>query len=1374
MAAESPMRTLAVSTLPPDKDRGDFLKFVRNEHSVGFERVVFHYDDRILVIYQTPEYAQTALRNLQLVPHLRLDYAEEDYVWQEAAPSSLQPNPAVYIPSTGTLLSPSEVEKIFRNYHGLELFGVLDSDELRDKKSTDKNGRAKPTLSKYFACFRDVFCAEDAVDDLLKVTNIPATFAKAPDRVRGLLEKQSKARATAPPVQALSVATTRAPSPLAIMRPQPSFLTWLHVSAIPSDVSFAKLRSHFARMKGFKSLSFQADSLSLGFENEIGAKDAATNLVANTRMEVTSAPLEMIQSMLPQPSRCSNVGGTSVLGVILPSWLSRERAIEVLNAYPGVVDVRTLRGRLLVKFSGEENASRAARDLEMTTDLHVEFADESAFSTSDGPADSRAQMTESPAPVKSARSDSFTSARSATPLHAWEVPAAADPYEHPTGTLQKSYAFEKPLSDSAIFISAADLPHVKFSLRHSVGSLDGFERISFQEEGFYAWFNSREHAARAIGRMEGEKHVSATMIKKSQPRGKPPPFKAQTSEHHAGALFVRAPWGLSMDGLQAILEAFPGYMTCRHLRDSLIVDYVNQGYAERAAKDLRETTNIRVEYSNRSAQPGNRYVADDKEDTVRSENQRRYSQHSTPYTAEDRDANLAIEYSARPPMSTVPFGGRNADEKYRCPKPDNPERYTPTSGRQSADIERSDSRNDFFANRLSQSPIRQLSIHTLERETSKPDVSDWDTRSVRGDAAPTPKFEQFPNAPIANSMGTRTLFVTQIGHADKADVKAVCTDLPGFERLRYGVGSFRAIFLNAGHAADAVAIFRRTTPHWKAIFSKKELESAPATLPGEPASHFFCISCHWTENELQKLFPTYAGFEKMQYDQARTHVFFSDVESAQRALTDLNSTTDLVSVFPGRKAHATRISVPTPVPVADTVIPAPASSPTRKSAVLRKPSGPSATGGFRHAWEVDAVPDTSIDDVSPPRGPKIPDSPDGKPPSMAAVSLFNGMKPHKLSTTSDAEHFPTRQIEQPLPHEVMTNVISIRNSAIRSAQELADTLLRYPQFETATHKTSDDGALWFSKFRDVASASTVYQSYELRETLGRGFGGVSFQYCGKGKVPKEWEDEVIEVTPVSRSAEEPNQSRSGITTTTPVTPTITQAPATLLAPLVKAITPPPSATVQQSPIGGGRPADPWALPPTRTPSTSAFNTGLWSPPVVQKPTTLASASTAWPGSAHFTPWDISQPFGSMEDELNRIKGSKVELIKETPIATGLPALPKLRPDAPIFLPGAPKELVSSPVDVPSPSNTNDDEVIPSVDYDALMMNAPLAVGQVTLLHEQVDKAVKALEVVEQQLVRMGGAVGGIGEVKTGVEEGQLMRSVTRIVGMARGLGVVGV
>ncbi|KAJ3323098.1 hypothetical protein HDU76_013726 [Blyttiomyces sp. JEL0837] len=144
----------------------------------------------------------------------------------------------------------------------------------------------------------------------------------------------------------------------------------------------------------------------------------------------------------------------------------------------------------------------------------------------------------------------------------------------------------------------------------------------------------------------------------------------------------------------------------------------------------------------------------------------------------------------------------------------------------------------------------------------------------------------------------RTIYVTSLGSKDKADIKAFCKTLPGFVRVQFGQTNFRVVLSDPDKALEAMAIIQSTHRTMKATFARKEPEEKKIEELGEPSKVLWTSTLYWSESEFRKyLLGSYDGFEKLVFDAAHSWVHFRDVECARRALEDMNSSTNLYSVF---------------------------------------------------------------------------------------------------------------------------------------------------------------------------------------------------------------------------------------------------------------------------------------------------------------------------------------------------------------------------------------------------------------------------------------------------------------------------------------------
>ncbi|KAJ3196470.1 casein kinase 2 regulatory subunit [Irineochytrium annulatum] len=143
----------------------------------------------------------------------------------------------------------------------------------------------------------------------------------------------------------------------------------------------------------------------------------------------------------------------------------------------------------------------------------------------------------------------------------------------------------------------------------------------------------------------------------------------------------------------------------------------------------------------------------------------------------------------------------------------------------------------------------------------------------------------------------RTIYVTNLGSKDKADIKGLCMTLPGFVRVQFGQTNFRVVLKDAEQAKDAMARILATNKSFKASYARKEPEEKRIEELGEPSKVLWTSTLYWLEPEFRKYLMTYEGFERMVFDTAHSWVHFRDVDCARRALEDMNATTNLYSVY---------------------------------------------------------------------------------------------------------------------------------------------------------------------------------------------------------------------------------------------------------------------------------------------------------------------------------------------------------------------------------------------------------------------------------------------------------------------------------------------
>ncbi|KAJ3101282.1 hypothetical protein HDU97_001522 [Phlyctochytrium planicorne] len=160
---------------------------------------------------------------------------------------------------------------------------------------------------------------------------------------------------------------------------------------------------------------------------------------------------------------------------------------------------------------------------------------------------------------------------------------------------------------------------------------------------------------------------------------------------------------------------------------------------------------------------------------------------------------------------------------------------------------------------------------------------------------PMPMPMPFENA-MEKIMPSRTIYVSGFGSMDKADIKAMCKKFAGFIRIQFGQANFRVVLNDLECAKEAMKTILAAN-FVKASYARKEPEEKKIDELGEPSKVLWTSTLYWSEVELRKYLHTYEGFERLVFDASHSWIHFKDVESARVALEDLNSTTNLYSVF---------------------------------------------------------------------------------------------------------------------------------------------------------------------------------------------------------------------------------------------------------------------------------------------------------------------------------------------------------------------------------------------------------------------------------------------------------------------------------------------
>ncbi|KAI9326814.1 hypothetical protein DFJ73DRAFT_148057 [Zopfochytrium polystomum] len=184
------------------------------------------------------------------------------------------------------------------------------------------------------------------------------------------------------------------------------------------------------------------------------------------------------------------------------------------------------------------------------------------------------------------------------------------------------------------------------------------------------------------------------------------------------------------------------------------------------------------------------------------------------------------------------------------------------------------------------------------------DSERWETASIGSQKSGISNpFPASPNRSVgasgvtAGGPGIRTIYVTSLGTTDKCDIKNFCSSLPGFYRVQFGQTNFRVVLTDPEKAIAAMSVIQSTFKGMKATFARKEPEVKIIEELGESSRVLWTSTLYWGEAECRKFMAQLEGFEKLVFDAAHSWVHFRDVECARRALVELNTTTNLYSVF---------------------------------------------------------------------------------------------------------------------------------------------------------------------------------------------------------------------------------------------------------------------------------------------------------------------------------------------------------------------------------------------------------------------------------------------------------------------------------------------
>ncbi|KAJ3033927.1 hypothetical protein HDV00_005640 [Rhizophlyctis rosea] len=637
--------------------------------------------------------------------------------------------------------------------------------------------------------------------------------------------------------------------------------------------------------------------------------------------------------------------------------------------------------------------------------------------------------------------------------------------------------------------------------------LEGHKFTSFQpESAFLLGFANQAQATKALTNLERNTKMNVRPAEKAD-------IKHIHKSHHprkvsppSTSIFVRMPAWLPSQRLVALCSMYEGYKEAVVKKDHLVVTFGNVEEARAMEESLDSTTDLYVDYL-RGHGGGSKGRGGDDESEVGSESGysgggRRKSNfsgvrneghgHGGRARSVDMD-NASVGSSRRGSAAHLHVSGEGSER--------------PASRTSSADVDDASEAkvHGGGGDRFDKRGLRDRHLMEGDNVSVSSDnesmISDMSTGPRRPSLRPFPRASR-SESPLADC---RTIYVGNVLEADKAAAKHLVSTLPGFHRIHFGQSNFRVMFDNSAQARDAMGRLREHHREWKTSYARKELEEKVIETVGEESKVIWISTLYWTEPSLRALFSAhYPSFDHLDYQAAHSWVHFKDVQSAKHALEELNSQTNLYAVFSSKYVRRDVRGV-------------------REERGRDRSVDTVGSSGVRHAWEVDEAP-RGRREVVVEKGAEV------EVTEMKGSKLFGEEigeegsgdgEVVKAKVSAGAEHFPMRRVDAPRPKQMRSNILQIRNSAISSQAELETIFNKYSGFDSLHSVKKGPLTLWYVKFTDVASAESVYGSYELRETLGKGYGGVSFLYRATDDtdIPSNWipsvivEDTADEATP---------------------------------------------------------------------------------------------------------------------------------------------------------------------------------------------------------------------------------------------------------------------
>ncbi|KAJ3119614.1 hypothetical protein HK098_005305 [Nowakowskiella sp. JEL0407] len=388
-------KALNVYKLPPGKDRADLLLYIRRQFSNGFKKIVYEREGRRnLIVFETPEIAHEVLQFIRNNTGMGVEFARDDPADFSKLLNPVKACSVIRISPSGTLLSPSELEKIMQNYEGFQQFLMVEDDlteltvdgRLHKAPGSGRKNASRIEVAPYIV-FQNPSDAEKALKDVLDFTNIPANFALNPDRIQSQksLNPLAKQFSSSQHPKPHNSAHRSPPDPSVYIRSEPRPVgsttsgngPWAIFVSDAKKVKF-NLKTYFAALAGFEKLAIFDEGFYIWFSSQKLAMSAVSTIASEKELSATVIEKPKPRDRFFQSHQPEHP--TSSLFIRNVPGLSRELLQLVIESYPGHVLVGGVPDYIIVDFIDPDAARAALNDLRTLTNIRVDYSNKSARS----------------------------------------------------------------------------------------------------------------------------------------------------------------------------------------------------------------------------------------------------------------------------------------------------------------------------------------------------------------------------------------------------------------------------------------------------------------------------------------------------------------------------------------------------------------------------------------------------------------------------------------------------------------------------------------------------------------------------------------------------------------------------------------------------------------------------------------------------------------------------------------------------------------------------------------------------------------------------------------------------------------------------------